>query len=113
MGGGIHGFASAVSDESFFVPRRAAYIAPRLSSRGSALAKSGQRAGSVSLDLQHLYSACRPAPPFPWPSEPVPKKHHGAAALSVALPAIGTHLQEEPRLVPRPGKSRAPPFPRC
>ena len=70
---------------AFFVLRRATFIAPRLSKRGSALAKSGQRAGSASQVLQHLYSACRPAPPFPWPSEPVPKKHHGAAALSVAL----------------------------
>ena len=26
-------------------------------------------------------------------------------------PAIGTHLQEEPRFVPRPGKSRAPALP--
>ena len=68
-----------------FVSTRAAYIAPCLSRRVNSRAKSDPRAGGVSQDLQHLHPPCRPAPPFPWPPEPVPIEHHEAAPSSLVL----------------------------
>merc|ERR1711920_385111 len=69
----------------FFASSRAAYIAPCLSRRVNSRAKSDPRAGGVSQDLQHLHPPCRPAPPFPWPPEPVPIEHHEAAPSSLVL----------------------------
>merc|ERR1712014_361466 len=71
--------------QHFFVSSRAAYIAPCLSRRVNSRAKSDPRAGGVSQDLQHLHPPCRPAPPFPWPPEPVPIEHHEAAPSSLVL----------------------------
>merc|ERR1712060_642638 len=77
----------------FFVPRRAAYIAPCLSRRGSVLAQSRTRGQAASRRTYSacMHSPCRPASPFPWPPEPVPNERHEAAASLISRAVCHRH----------------------